>query len=147
MSKFDLSSLDTVKGSNEGFDVNLYNPSTNEDIGIIVTVLGKDSDVFNKISKQQNKKRMDRLSKNGFRAGKVASPSQDEVEADNIELLASCSTGWKTVDGKDSKDSIPIDKKDLPFSIENAKAVYARFPWIKEQIDVAIGDRANFIKA
>ena len=41
----DLASIDTVKGANAGAEVKLYHPSTNEDIGITIRVLGKDSDV------------------------------------------------------------------------------------------------------
>jgi len=143
MSKFDLSNLDTVKGSNSGFDVELYNPATNEDTGIVITVLGKDSDRFQEISKKQNKKRMDRMSKTGFRSGKIAPPSQEEIEDNGLDLLAECTTGWRSQDG----NTIPLDKKDVPFSVEAAKALYTRFPWIREQVDTAIGDRANFIKA
>ena len=42
--KIDLASIDTVKGSNEGFDVNIYHPGTMVDLGITINVLGKDSD-------------------------------------------------------------------------------------------------------
>jgi hypothetical protein len=48
---------------------------------------------------------------------------------------------------QDGKPTITMDKKELEFSVDNAIALYERFPWIKEQVDIAIGDRANFIKA
>ena len=148
MSKIDIGDIDTVKGSNEGFDVELYHPGTNADIGIIITVLGKDSDEFQKITRQQNKKRMDRMSKNGFRSGKVAPPSQDEIDSDNLDMLAGCTTGWKVIDDDGVElGTMLLDGDEVPFSTENAKKVYKRFPWIKEQIDTAIGDRSNFIKA
>jgi len=148
VTRIDLGDIDTVKGSNEGFDVELYHPATNADTGIIITVLGKDSDAFQKTNKQQQKKRMDRLSKNGFRGGKVAPPSQEEMDADSLELLASCTVGWKTIiDESSGSETILLDGEELSFSLVNAKKVYKRFPWIKEQIDTAIGDRANFIKA
>jgi len=148
MSKIDIGDIDTVKGSNEGFDVELYHPGTNADIGIIITVLGKDSDEFQKITRQQNKKRMDRMSKNGFRSGKVAPPSQDEIDSDNLDMLAGCTTGWKVIDDDGVElGTMLLDGDEVPFSTENAKKIYKRFPWIKEQVDTAIGDRANFIKA
>ena len=130
----DLSSIDTVKGANEGFDVQLYHPGTNEDLGVTIQVLGKDSDEFQKISRAQSKKRMERMSKGGFR-NPVVSP--EEVEQDNLNLLAAVSRGW---------NNVIVDGKPLPFSKENALMLYERFPWIREQIDAAIGDRANFIK-
>jgi len=151
----DLGKIDTVKGSNEGFDVELYHPGTNADLGIVITVLGKDSDEFQKITRQQNKKRMDRMSKNGFRSGKVAPPSQDELDSDNLDVLSGCTTGWKTLEVTDKdgevveseKDTITLAGDEVAFSCYTAKILYSRFPWIKEQIDIAIGDRANFIKA
>ena len=54
----DLANIDTVKGANEGFDVQIYHPATNEDLGIVITVIGKDSDEFQKITREQTKRRM-----------------------------------------------------------------------------------------
>ena len=147
MSKIDIGDIDTVGAANNGFEVELYHPATNEDLGIFITVLGKDSDTFQKISRQQNKKRMDRMSKNGFRAGKVSAPSQEELDADNLEILASCSVSWRTVEGDEESETILFNGEALAFSISAAKKLYSARPWIKEQIDIAIGDRANFIKA
>ena len=132
----DLAAIDTVKGSNEGFDVRIYHPGTNEDLDITISVLGKDSDLFQKVSRNQNKKRMAKMQKGGFR--NTTSIPIEQVESDGVDLLAACTTGWT---------GVVIDKKEIEFSKDNAVMVYERFPWIKEQIDTAIGDRANFIKA
>jgi len=144
--RFDLGDIDTVKAANKGFDVELYHPSTEEDTGIFITVLGKDSDEFQKISRQQNKKRIDRMTKNGFRPNK-ATPSQEELDANGLELLAACTIGWKTIDGDEEKDTILFNGEELNFSVGAAKKLYTERPWVKEQVDIAIGDRANFIKA
>jgi len=131
----DLTTIDTVKGSNEGFDVKIFHPGTLVDLDIVISVLGKDSDEFQKISRAQSKRRLTKVSKGGFRTNTPV--SVEEIEQDGIELLAACTTGWK---------GIVIEGKEIPFSKENAVDLYARFPWIKEQVDTAIGDRANFIK-
>jgi len=134
--KIDLASIDTVKGSNEGFKVQIYHPGTNEDLDLIINVLGKDSDAFQKVSRAQNKKRMAKMQKGGFR--NTAPIPIEEIEQDGIDLLAACTTGWT---------GVIIEGEEIQFSIDNAVMVYERFPWIKEQIDTAIGDRANFIRA
>lgn len=134
-STVDLSTIDTVKGSNEGFDVQIYHPGTNEDLGITIRVLGKDSDEFQKVSRSQSKRRLAKMNKGGFRNAITATP--EEIEQDGIDLLASCTKDWT---------GVIIDTKDIPFSKDNAVMIYERFPWIKEQVDIAIGDRANFIK-
>lgn len=137
---FDLNSIDTVKGSNEGFDVQIYHPGTNEDLGITITILGKDSDEFQKVSRAQSKKRIQKMSKGGFRNTNVP---LEEIESDSIDLLASCTRGWK----QDDKLTITVDGKEIACSKENAGMLYERFPWIKEQVDTAMGDRANFIRS
>lgn len=131
----DLSTIDTVKGANEGFDVTIYHPGTHEDLDIVIRVLGKDSDEFQKVTRAQSKKRMARLNKGGFRSGAILTP--EEIEQDGIELLAACTLSWS---------GVVIDGAEVSCNRESALSLYERFPWIKEQIDTAIGDRANFIK-
>lgn len=134
----DLSTLDTVKKSNAGFEVPIYNPGTNEDIGFFITVLGKDSDEFQKVSRAQQKKRMDKMSKGGFRNANVPIES---IEADGVQLLAAVTKSWRHGD----KPTFTLDGQELACTKENAVIVFERFPWIKEQVDAAVGDRANFI--
>lgn len=136
MKEIDLSSIDTVKGSNEGFDVQIYHPGTNEDLGITIHVLGKDSDEFIKVSRAQSKKRLAKMTKSGFR--NTSPVPVEEVEQDGIALLAACTKSWV---------GVIVEGKAVECSVENAKMIYERFPWIREQVDTAIGDRANFIKA
>lgn len=136
----DLAALDTVKGSNIGFEVSIYNPATNEDLGLFITVLGKDSDEFQKVSRSQQKRRMEKMSKGGFRNTNIPIES---VEADGIQLLAAVTKSWR----QGEKQTVTVDGEELACTKENAVAVYERFPWIKEQIDAAVGDRANFIKS
>lgn len=133
----DLSKIDTVKGSNEGFDIQIYHPGTMVDIGIVINVLGKDSDEFQKVSRSQSKKRMAKMTKGGFRSQNLT-PPPEEIEQDGLELLAKCTKTWS---------GIVVGGKNIECSYENALMIYERFPWIKEQVDTAIGDRANFIKS
>ncbi|MDD5724394.1 MAG: hypothetical protein PHY29_11760 [Syntrophales bacterium] len=133
----DLAAIDTVKGSNEGFDVHIYHPGTLVDLGIVINVLGKDSDEFQRVSRAQSKKRLAKMTKGGFRVQNLT-PPPEEIEADGLELLAACTKSWS---------GVVIEGKEIEFSHENALMVYERFPWIKEQVDTAIGDRANFIKS
>lgn len=135
----DLSTLDTVAGANKGFDVKIYHPGTLTDLGITITVLGKDSDEFQAVSRKQNKKRLDRLTKGGFR-GMVNLP-QEEKEKDDIALLSACTKSWRTGDD----NTILLKGEKLECNAQNAALVYTDFPWLRDQVDTAIGDRANFL--
>lgn len=136
MKTIDLANIDTVKGANEGFDVQIYHPGTNEDLGIVINVIGKDSDEFQKVSRAQSKKRMAKMTKGGFRSN--ATIPVEEIEQDGLALLAACTKSWS---------GVIVDGKPIDCTTGNVMMVYERFPWIKEQIDTAIGDRANFIKS
>jgi hypothetical protein len=138
----DLSTMDTVAGSNEGFDVQIFHPGTNEDLDIVINVLGKDSDEFLKTSRAQQKRRLGKIGKGGFRAAQ-SQVSPEEMEADGITLLAACTKSWR----QGEKATLTLEGKELPCTKENAIMVYERFPWIKEQVDIAMGDRANFLKS
>jgi hypothetical protein len=145
----DLSSLDVVTGANEGFELELYNPATQEDLGIFITVLGKDSTEFRKLQAEQNQRRLDRAG----RAGNVSKMlSERQIRADGIELDAACTKSWRTVtpdaDGETehSKSVILVAGTELECTKQNAIKLYTDFPWIKEQVDEAILDRANFMK-
>jgi hypothetical protein len=130
---FDLSKLDTVAGANAGFGLDIMHPSTGENLGITITLLGKDSDEFQRVSRAQSKRRIEKT-RRGMRGPVV---TQEEVDQDGIELLAACTTGWT---------GVVMSGKEVPFSRSEAEKLYREFPWMREQIDVAIGDRSNFIK-
>jgi len=124
----DLGSLDVVAASNKGAVLEVLHPTTFAKLGIKITLVGSDSDRFKNFRREkQNKRLLETLS---------LTLSAEEIEEQNLELLATCTLGW---------DTMPVDGVDLPFTIENAKKVYSRFPWLREQVDRFIGTRANFI--
>lgn len=128
---FDLGSIDTIKDANTGAEVELYHPIEGTDLGITVRVVGHDGDLFKQIQAEQNRKRIQKMQKTQFK-GVV------DADQEAIELLAGCTQGWA---------GMVLGGKEVPFSYENAVALYTKYPWMKEQIDVAVGDRSVFTKA
>lgn len=61
-----------------------------------------------------------------------------EVRMDRAGLLAKMTLDW---------EGIGMDGKVLPCTEENAKKYYFRFPWVMDQVDKFIGDRASFLPA
>lgn len=88
--------------------------------------LGKDSDQFNKIQHQKV---------NAAISGKKSQRTSEEIEQEAIDLVASLATGWENITHGGKKE----------FSIELLSDLMHKEKWVKEQSDLFIGDRANFI--
>jgi hypothetical protein len=128
----DLNKLDLTKVSNEGVWITLKHPSSNEDLPMKIKVVGKDSDKFIKLSEDFRRSTLEDMKANKTVEQRIETSKQ---YGDN--LLVACTLEWQ---------GIELDGKKLDCNAENVKLVYQRFGWIKEQIDTAIADRANFIK-
>lgn len=133
----DLSVLDTRKAAEEGAKLQLRHPVDDTPLTgdkgepITITVIGTDSQTFKRAMHAQADRRINKP--NSRRVMTMQS-----VEDDSINLLVAATIDW---------EGIVVDGKELPFSNENAHALYERFPWIREQVNIFVGDRANFLKA
>lgn len=135
----DFASLDTTAACDKGFDLELRHPKTGEGLGCGVRIVGKDSEVF----REHNRALINaRIRANAMRQRRNKDPeviTVDRMEADAINLLAACTMGFW--------GGVMLDGVPLEFSEENARKFYARFPWVREQVDEAIGDLENFMTA
>ena len=132
----DLSSFDTAKSADTGAKMQLRNPADESILldGVFITVAGRDSDRFQKAERAQTDFRLEQSRVSG-RPAKLSSAG---IEADRIKILVACTLGW---------EGIELDGAALEFSADNAEKLYKRLPWVKEQVDRFIADRANFLKA
>jgi hypothetical protein len=128
----DLNKLDLTKVSNDGVWVALKHPSSNEDLPMKIKIIGKDSDKFLKLSEDFR-----RSSLEDMKANKTVEQRMQTSKEYGDTLLIACTLDWQ---------GIELDGKKLDCTSDNVKLVYQRFAWIKEQVDTAIADRANFIK-
>jgi hypothetical protein len=129
---FDLTNLDTVDAAEKGAVMEVLHPTDNVPIGMTITLVGVDSDVYRKTVNKSIDKRLQRM-----RPGQSFPFSAEEQEENGLNLLASCTLAW---------EGVVVDGEELPCTKENAKALYRRFPWLKEQVDMFIGDRSNFLR-
>lgn len=139
---FDLASIDTVAACNNGFEVELKHPVTQASLGIFWKIVGSDSDTFKAHIKETLNARLRQEALAKKRGKELPVRTIEEIEAEGIDLLLICSLGWRTVDS----NTIPFDGQQLEFNIPNAKTVLKRLPWVKTQIDEAMGDLENFMK-
>jgi hypothetical protein len=63
----------------------------------------------------------------------------EEIERDTLNLLVSCTLGWKNV--------LDTDGNDIPFNAENVRKLYTSYPIVREQVDSFVSSRVNFLKA
>lgn len=100
-----------------------------------ISLYSADSEVARKHQRTVGKRRL------AMRRG--AKPTIEEIEAEQVELLAVLTADWYLLGWRDSQ---PLSE---PFSLENARELYglAGATWIREQVDDWLGDRANFVKA
>ena len=124
---FDLAKLDTAKVAEEGAELFVAHPTTGEDLGITITLIGTDSKTFRDISKSRATASLKK---------KTREIDLDQNESDAVELLAKCTKGWT---------GITENGKEVAFSFDNAVQLYTKYLWLREQIDRFMADRANFL--
>lgn len=143
----DLSKLNTVEGAEAGHEQQLLHPVSQEPIGIYITVLGKDSKAYRDVMNQQSRSRVTKAQKSG-RLGSMTY-SLEDVDRDALEVIVACMRSWRSEEkqGEEmvSSDTITIKGEALPINRVNALRVLTEFPWVREQLDTAIADRANFL--
>jgi hypothetical protein len=133
----DLSPLDTKRGAEAGFEVQILHPVTRKPLGLAIGVLGFESDAYQTKSRELRKRFTDQLT-----AARRAERTQEEIDAEVAELLAEVTTYWKP---KNLSFLLNGKIDSYAFSAANARIVYARFRWLREQIDEKVHDRANFL--
>lgn len=128
----DITKFDVKAAADRGAELHLLNPTTDEplygDDGKPVTIrlLGKDSREFRAALGEMAEKQV------GKKRTTLAA-----AETSGIELLARVTTGWHNLGNAEGP---------IKFSVDAARELYRNSPWIKEQVDEFVADRANFLK-
>lgn len=126
---FDLNSLSGLSDAQEaGYEVEILHPKTGEPVGIMVKVSGPDS-VKQKAGRSAVVE--DRIAK---KVRKVT-PARAEHEANT--LVAHSIISWSGVVNAGNA---------IDYSVANAIKLFEQHTWLREQIQAAADDRANFIK-
>lgn len=129
----DFANLDTADLANEGAVMPVHGPDGQpvlQDDGspVTLTLLGDDSDVL---------VRFDRITTNEHLRGSKAITAE-LAEAKQINRLARACVGWS---------GVVLEGEALKHSEDNAKALFKRFRWLRQQAAMFISERANFLKA
>ncbi len=132
----DLANIDPKKKANTGAFLHLIHPGTglplydsdDQSKPVGLRLMGKDSDVYAR-TRHKNLNSV-------IGAKKKSEPkTSEQIERETIELLADMTVGW---------DNLSYGGAEK-FSREAVIALYTGMPWVREQADTFVSDRANFI--
>lgn len=132
---FDITEFETTDIA----DMPVNNPKTGKPVmagakPVTITLAGRDSEVYRKISRELANKRIEAARA----AGKEVELSDEELQNEALDLLSALTLGWT---------GVVSGGEPFPFSTENARKMYERLPWLREDVDRFVGNRANFMKA
>ena len=127
-------SLDSFSAESTDAFMSLVSPATGEvllsddgaEIGI--TLVGKDSDVYRKAQRVVTNRRLSKKTN--------ATLTAERLESEANEVLARCTISWT---------GVVYEGNELEFSFASAKMLYTQLPWVKEQVDEFVAERANFL--
>lgn len=121
---------DLVQAQDDGIDIPILHPKTGEELGITIRVAGPDS--------QRQRKARNAIHNERLLKSRNKRPTAAELDADAIRLTAASIISW---------DGVVENGESLELTSENAASVLTRYPFIRDQIDAAVSDRAGFIKS
>ena len=105
-------------------------PDTGEDIpGVTITLASMDSERFRKAKNAIVNRRLSDMTGRRMTA--------ERAEEETLDGLAAITVKWT---------GIVYDGAEQPCDTDHVKAVYRKVPWLREQVDMFVGQRANFLK-
>lgn len=133
---FDLPGMDTRTLSEKGVNMPVKqmdgSPLLDKDgKQVFISVLGPDSTKYRAMTRDQVRKRI--------QAASTGAPIPEDEDDATLAILVACTTGWT---GINTPKGEPI-----PATPENFAALYTRYPVIRDQVDLFMAQRQNFILA
>jgi hypothetical protein len=116
-----------------GADLIVRHPGTGEPTDIVIKLAGVDSKAWRRATLEVQRRVQDEA-----RGGSFAERMVVGIEERQADILAGCTLNWRNLE---------LDGEALPCTQENAEKVYKRFPWLLEQINTFVGNRANFFRS
>lgn len=133
----DLSAYDLAKAGEKKLELlnPLGEPMIDEETSkpVSITLIGRESTRAEQRRVELSNRRLDRTLNAG---SSRISLSTEGIEADALEVTVTCTVAW---------EGIIVDGERLECTPENARRVYKRFAWIREQVDQFITTRRNFL--
>lgn len=108
-----------------------FEPEPGTSRPVTITLYSCDSHEYLRISKEQVTAMGERVRTRGR-----AVVTGDSAERDRVDLLVACTVSWEGL----TKSGAPF-----PCTPSNARELYTRYQFIREQVDAFVHDRGNFL--
>jgi hypothetical protein len=143
----DIKSIDIISASRKGVEVDIIHPVTKESLGLKIHIQGamtpeyKDAMNIMLAELEDFNAEIDaELGEKPTKKAQAQAKSKKDAfdAAQTAGLLARFTTGWH---------GMVENGKEVQFSAEEAKRIYAEYPLIRSQVQEACFNVANFLKA
>ncbi len=138
-----LQDFNTRQIADEGIDIPIHHPVTGLPLGIVITMLGSDSQVYMDAVRADSAARLARARKTRDMSAGLA---PEELEASLVARMTACFLGWQE-EGQ-AENTIEIEPgRPLPGTRENFRTIIEDrgFFWLRQQIQQEMDDVANFL--
>lgn len=153
----DLNDLNTAAACEVPTKYEFKHPVTKQGLGMGVLIYGKDSKTFNELSNAQADADRQRAFKFTRRGKAIEPKTAAESKADAINLLVGSTCGFwcdpivadpvKEQKAREGGAFLWFNGEKIEFTEQNARKFFADFPEGLRQVDEAITDLENFMKA
>lgn len=142
---FEFDNLDTVTLAEKGVRFVPKSIATGEPLlakngkEVSFVLHGADSARYRAAMRAATRARIDAAAAAAQAGEPPAGPDIADEDAHTIAVLAACISGWENV--------FTPDGEAIPFTVAAVTALLAKHIWLREQIDVFVTRRRNFMKA
>jgi hypothetical protein len=123
-----MTELSTIVAAERGIDIK--HPATEQPIGLRITLL---PDHHSQVKAASRKAVNDRL----ISRGKVTA---EKMEAGRTDMLVASVGGWEF------QDELTFHGEKPAFSEQALRKLFKELPWVAEQVDLELGNRAEFFR-
>lgn len=128
----DLDKFDTVQRADTGVECILNDVKTGKPTDAVIVLRGMDGEFFANLKAERARDIAQRMERGG---GELTTTEKDQL---NCDMLSKLTVSWKGLGRAGS---------EIPFSTKAAYDLYLGFPAIREQVNVFVGTRSNFLLA
>lgn len=123
-----MTELSTIVAAERRIDIK--HPATDEPVGLAITILPDSHPQVRAASRKATNERM-------LGRGKVTA---EKLEAGRLDLLVASVGGW------DWQGELTFHGEKPEFTDQALRKLLKELPWVGDQVDIALGDRAEFFR-